>query len=196
METVTEPVGTGLLPPPLTETPTESDCAVVIENVAGVTVTVGVVFGEAKVAVTVVLALIVTWQTAVAAVVHPAHEEKVLLPAFAGAVTVTTVPELYVRVKVALPFVAPLLSAGETVMLTPVAGLTEFTVRVKVVGGGGVVDPPPPPHAVNADTRLTATQSARLRRKFFIRSSPELEGETFSFFMGPRTRGTLLKSDL
>jgi hypothetical protein len=35
-----------------------------------------------------------------------------------------------VRVKVADPFAAPLLSAGETVMVTPVVGLAELTVRV------------------------------------------------------------------
>ena len=62
---MTEPVGTGLLPPPLTATATERACAVVMVNEDGVTVTVGVVFGEAKVAVTVVFALIVTWQVTV-----------------------------------------------------------------------------------------------------------------------------------
>jgi hypothetical protein len=127
---VTEPVGTGLVPPPLTETPTDRDWAVVMENEAGVTVTVGVVFGAAKVAVTVEFALMVTWQATVAVAVHPAQEAKVLLPAAAGAVIVTAVPALYVRVKIALPFVAPLLSAGKTLIPTPVAGFTEFTVRV------------------------------------------------------------------
>ena len=65
-----------------------------MEKEAGVTVTVGVVFGAAKVAVIVVFELIVTWHVTVAAVVHPVHEEKVLLPACGGAVTVTAVPEL------------------------------------------------------------------------------------------------------
>jgi hypothetical protein len=83
-----------LLAPPLTETPTDKACAVVMEKEAGVTVTVGVVFGAAKVAVTVVFALRVTWQVTVDEVVHPAHEAKVLFPAVAGAVTVTVVPEL------------------------------------------------------------------------------------------------------
>ena len=76
------------------------------------------------------------------------------------------------RVKVALPFAAPFLSAGDTVIPTPVVGLMEFTVRVKVEGGGGVLDPPPPPQAVNTVARLTATQSAAIWCKFFILFSP------------------------
>jgi hypothetical protein len=52
-----------------------------------------------------------------------------LLPEVAGAVSVTVVPELYVRVKLVVPFAAPLLSAGETVMATPLAGLVESIVR-------------------------------------------------------------------
>jgi hypothetical protein len=77
----------------------------------------------------------VTVQVTVLADVHPVHEEKVLLPDEAGAVSVTEVPELYVRVKLVLPFVALLLSAGETVMATPLAGLVEFTVSVKEATG-------------------------------------------------------------
>ena len=49
------------------------------------------------------------------------------------------------RVKLEVPLVAELLSAGVTVMATPLAGVAELTVRTYVVGGGGVVDPPPPP---------------------------------------------------
>ena len=41
---VTEPVGTGLLPPPLTATATERACAEVMVDNDGVTVMVGVVF--------------------------------------------------------------------------------------------------------------------------------------------------------
>jgi hypothetical protein len=42
----------------------------------------------------VVLALRETVQIAAVAVVHPVHEENVLLPEVAGAVSVTAVPEL------------------------------------------------------------------------------------------------------
>jgi hypothetical protein len=42
----------------------------------------------------VVLAFIATVQVTVLALVHPAHEEKVLLPDVAGAVSFTDVPEL------------------------------------------------------------------------------------------------------
>jgi hypothetical protein len=75
------------------------------------------------------LAVIDTVQVTVLAEVQPVHEEKVLLPEVAGAVSVTVVPELYVRVKLDVPFPALLLSAGETVMATPLAGLVESTVR-------------------------------------------------------------------
>jgi hypothetical protein len=78
--------------------------------------------------VTVVPAFIVTLQVTVLAVVHPLHEEKLLTPEVAGAVRVTDDPELYESVKLVFPLVVPLLSAGETVMATPLAGLTEFTV--------------------------------------------------------------------
>jgi hypothetical protein len=44
------------------------------------------------------------------AVVHPAQEEKVFVPDVAGAVSVTLVPLLYVRVKLLLPAALPLLS--------------------------------------------------------------------------------------
>jgi hypothetical protein len=80
-------------------------------------------------AVTVVLAVIDTVQVTVLAEVQPVHEEKVLLPEVEGAVKVTEVPELYVRVKLVVPLAALLLSAGETVMATPLAGLVESTVR-------------------------------------------------------------------
>jgi hypothetical protein len=45
-------------------------------------------------AVTVALPLIVTLHISPLALVHPVHEEKVLLPVVAGAVSVTDVPEL------------------------------------------------------------------------------------------------------
>jgi len=45
-------------------------------------------------AVTVALAFIVTVQVVVLEVAHPVHEEKLLLPAVAGAVSVTVVPAL------------------------------------------------------------------------------------------------------
>jgi len=77
----------------------------------------------------VVLAVIDTVQVTVLAEVQPVHEEKVLLPEVEGAVKVTEVPELYVRVKLVVPLAALLLSAGETVMATPLAGLVESTVR-------------------------------------------------------------------
>ena len=49
LDKVTEPVGVGLLPPPLTTTVTERDCAVVMLERAGVTVTVGVILVDAAV---------------------------------------------------------------------------------------------------------------------------------------------------
>jgi hypothetical protein len=79
---------------------------------------------------TVVLAFKVTLQVTVLAVVHPLQEVNVLLPDVAGAVSVTAVPELYVRVKLVLPLAALLLSAGVTPIATPLAGLAEATVSV------------------------------------------------------------------
>jgi hypothetical protein len=80
--------------------------------------------------VTVALALIMTVQVVPAVEVHPAQEEKVFVPEVAGAVSVTLVPLLYVRVKLLLPAALPLSSTGETPIATPLAGLVEFTVRV------------------------------------------------------------------
>jgi hypothetical protein len=88
-----------------------------------------VIVGPLYVAVAVVLAFIVTLQVTVVAVVQPDHETKLLTPDATGAVNVTDVPALYVRVKLADPLPDPLLSAGVTVIATPLAGLTEFTVR-------------------------------------------------------------------
>ena len=51
------------------------------------------------------------------------------------------------RVKLVVPLDAVLLSAGETVMLTPLAGEVEFTVKVYVVTDGVLLELPPPPHA-------------------------------------------------
>jgi hypothetical protein len=50
--------------------------------------------GELYVAETVVLAFIVTVHVTVVEVVHPLHEEKVLVPEVVGAVNVTDAPEL------------------------------------------------------------------------------------------------------
>jgi hypothetical protein len=55
-----------------------------------------------------------------------------------------------VRVNPVVPWLAPLASAGDTPMATPLAGLCEFTVNTYVVGGVVVVvllPLPPPPHA-------------------------------------------------
>jgi hypothetical protein len=78
----------------------------------------------------VAFALIVTLQVTVLAVVQPLQDEKTLVPEVAGAVSVTAVPELYVRVKLVLPLPSELLSAVETTMATPLAGVAELTVRV------------------------------------------------------------------
>jgi len=91
---------------------------------------VTVIAGDVYAAVTVVLAFIVTLQVTVVAELHPVHEVKAWEPAVAGAVIVTDAPELYVRVKVALPLAEPFTSAGATVMATPVVGLVVFTVNV------------------------------------------------------------------
>jgi hypothetical protein len=78
--------------------------------------------------VTVVLLLIVTVQVSVLALVHPLHEANGFPLAVVGAVRVTLVPESYVRVKVVVPVPASLMSLGETVIVTPLEGLVEFTV--------------------------------------------------------------------
>jgi hypothetical protein len=76
-----------------------------------------------------VLALIVTLQVTVLALVHPDQEEKLFPLAVVGAVKVTAVPESYVRVKLVVPFPLLLTSLGETVIATPLEGLVESTVR-------------------------------------------------------------------
>jgi hypothetical protein len=65
---------------------------------------------------------------------HPLQLAKVFVPDVAGAVSVTLVPLLYVRVKLLLPAALPLLSTGETPIATPLAGLVELTVSVYVSG--------------------------------------------------------------
>jgi hypothetical protein len=70
----------------------------------------------------------VTVQVSVLAVVHPVHAEKGFPLAVAGAVSVTEVPESYVRVKLVVPLPLPLTSLGVTVIATPLEGLVEFTV--------------------------------------------------------------------
>jgi hypothetical protein len=74
------------------------------------------------------LPLIVTLQVSVLTLVHPVHEENGFPLTVAGAVRVTAVPESYVRVKLVVPFPAPVTSLGETVIATPLEGLVEFTV--------------------------------------------------------------------
>jgi hypothetical protein len=74
------------------------------------------------------LLFIVTLQVSALAVVHPLHEENGFPLAVAGAVRVTAAPESYVRVKLVVPFPAPLTSLGETVIATLLEGLVEFTV--------------------------------------------------------------------
>jgi hypothetical protein len=76
------------------------------------------------------LAVIATVQVTVLLLVQPVHEEKLLPPEVAGAVSVTDVPELYVSVKLVVPVVLPPLSAGEAPIATPLTGLVEFTVKV------------------------------------------------------------------
>ena len=83
-------------------------------------------------AVTTVLAPNVTVQVTVLALAQPVHEVNVLLPEVVGAVSVTEVPDLYVRVKLVVPLLALLLSAGETPIATPLAGSAEFTVSTNV----------------------------------------------------------------
>ena len=51
--------------------------------------------------------------------------EKLLPPADAGAVKLTEVPLKYERLKDVVPLLAPALSAGDTVIGTPVAGFVE-----------------------------------------------------------------------
>ena len=62
--------------------------------------------------------------------VQPAQELKVLPLAVAGAVNVTAVLLLYVRVNWVEPPPCPLLSLGLTVIDTPLAGLVEATDNV------------------------------------------------------------------
>lgn len=119
----------------------------------------------------VVFAFNVTLQVTVLDVVHPDHALNACVPADAGAVIVTDVPALYVRLKLALPFPAPLLSAGATVIETPVVGLVVFTVSTYVATAGGLLfDPPPlpPPHPFNAAIDPASTQVPAHRSKFFI----------------------------
>ena len=116
-------------------------------------------------AVTVVLALIVKLQVTVVDVHPPLHEEKAFPPDVVGAVSVTDVPASYVRVKLVLPFATLLISAGETVIATPLAGVAEFTVSTYVVVGGVVVLLPPPPQAVINRLSPIPIQSAARRLK-------------------------------
>lgn len=90
-------------------------------------------------AVTVVLAFSVTVQVAPFELPQPDHDENVLAPAVPGAVRDTEVPALYVRTKPVLPEDRALLSAGEALMATPLAGVDELTVSEYVWTGGGCI---------------------------------------------------------
>jgi hypothetical protein len=74
-----------------------------------------------------------------------------------------------VREKLVAPLAAPLVSAGETVIATPLAGLVEFTVSTYVVTGGIVVLMLPPQAVKN---RLSPSPAAANHRKFFIPMLP------------------------
>jgi hypothetical protein len=80
--------------------------------------------------VIVVFAVNVTLQIVPVVVVHPVHEEKVSVPEVEGAVRLIAVPELYVRLKLVVPPVLLLLSAGEAEIATPLDGFVESTLRV------------------------------------------------------------------
>ncbi len=67
---------------------------------------------------------------ALVAEVQPVQDEKLLPLAVDGAVRVIEVPELYVRVKLVFPLPWLELSAGDTVIATPLAGFVELTVKV------------------------------------------------------------------
>ena len=97
------------------------------------TVSVTVAGGGAGVeyaADTVILAVSFTVQMVAVELVHPFHVLKMLPSEVAGAVSVTVVPVLYVRVKLVVPPDALLLSTGETAIAAPFEGFVEFTVRV------------------------------------------------------------------
>jgi hypothetical protein len=79
--------------------------------------------------------------------------------------------------------VAPFVSAGETVIATPLAGLVEFTVSTCVVGGGGVVVLMPPPQPVK--NMLNPIPAAATHRKSLIlilsfRSEPSTRPRSIS----------------
>src|SRR5258708_38476740 len=72
-------------------------CVALIKAEAGLGVTLTVeTAGGAYVAVTVAAAFMVTLQVTVVVLVHPLHDENLVPPAVAGAVSVTPVPALYV----------------------------------------------------------------------------------------------------
>jgi len=86
-------------------------------------------------------------------------------------VSVTLVPDVYVRVKVVDPVVAPLASAGDTLIDTPDEGLAESTVRTYVVGPW----PPPglpetPLHPASSTARLIERGNPTLAAKAPARS--------------------------
>jgi hypothetical protein len=117
--------------------------------------------------VTVVFATTVTVQLVVLVRSHPLQLWKLFPLAVLGAVSVTVVPELYVSANDVLPEVLPLLSAGEAVTATPLAGATDETVSVYGFGVV-VVELPPPPQAVIQTLIPTPTKAATFRRRFLI----------------------------
>jgi hypothetical protein len=76
-------------------------------------------------------AFIVTVQLLPDVLLQPVHELKVLLPDVAGAVNVTDVPLLKVRVNWVEPLPCPFLSLGLTVIGTPLPGFVEATVNTR-----------------------------------------------------------------
>ena len=72
----------------------------------------------------------VTSHVSVLVLVHPVHEEKLLLPAVAGAVKTYCVPEAAVSVNGVFTWATTLLLGLPTPMLTPLAGFVESTVSV------------------------------------------------------------------
>ena len=83
-------------------------------------------------ATTVRLAFIVTVHTVPDVESHPVQLEKLLPPEVDGAVRLTEVPSLYVRVNGVVPLPALLMSVGLTAICAPLAGFVEFTVSTRV----------------------------------------------------------------
>jgi hypothetical protein len=61
---------------------------------------------------------------------HPVHVPKLFPLTVAGAVSVTLVPETYVKLSGLDPFESPRVSSGDALIATPLAGFVVATVRV------------------------------------------------------------------